>query len=333
MLVGAWALSWLVTLLVLRAPSSATLTSSQCRLLGLDESVYSREYKSANRLGSDGRYSNKRSIDEDGPVTDFKYESVDDSESTMAKMSHSNLKSGQESVHSNLLLEATRRADERTKQHLESTKPSAYSNFLLSAVTSPGCHRQSPATSPAQVPLKSSPSPYLVPGYRSPGHRDWAGHQHAAPHLHNHCSRGFDTPFREGENIAAITGMLYICTSLSFVVCRTLMSVCCLPWQLHGPIISLPREIEPIFALTPVQRPHRMRHPEELYNACLPHHHVCLYPRLLFQAIQQRQGDFHRATMSDPLGAPLLTNSTHRLLRVTALLHRTIINVMTLLLR
>jgi hypothetical protein len=103
-LVGAWALSWLVTLLVLRAPSSATLTSSQCRLLGLDESVYSREYKSANRLGSDGRYSNKRSIDEDGPVTDFKYESVDDSESTMAKMSHSNLKSGQESVHSNLLL-------------------------------------------------------------------------------------------------------------------------------------------------------------------------------------------------------------------------------------
>lgn len=112
-------------------------------------------------------------------------------------------------------LDATRRQEERIRKEIESKRPSAYSNFLLSAVTSPGSRHRSPITSPS--PSKgsrnnerlaySSPysSPYLVPGYRSSGQRDLSGRLHASPHLHNHCSSAFNNPYREGESMAALT--------------------------------------------------------------------------------------------------------------------------------
>ena len=110
-------------------------------------------------------------------------------------------------------VEKARRNEERAKQLLESNKPSPYSNFLLSAVTSPGCHKRGPVSSPTMT--SSAPYPYLVPGYRSPGYRDSKGQKHAAPHLHNHCSRGYDSPYREGESLAAITGDLNTSTPKS----------------------------------------------------------------------------------------------------------------------
>lgn len=104
--------------------------------------------------------------------------------------------------------ELATRADQHTRRHLESQKPSAYSNFLLSAVTSSGCHNRSPNPCDSRPSLSaeiSSSSPYLVPGYHSQGYRDQQGRYHASPHLHNHASRGFRSPYRDGENYACIT--------------------------------------------------------------------------------------------------------------------------------
>ena len=96
------------------------------------------------------------------------------------------------------------RVEERSRKQLEMKKPSPYSNFLLSAVTGPGCHNRSPD---GRSRTASSSTPYLVPGYHSPGHRDIYGRSHASPHLHNHASRGFHSPYREGENFTNITGL------------------------------------------------------------------------------------------------------------------------------
>jgi len=199
-----WSCSWLLSLAMCSSSAGkAPLSAQQCRLLGLDEATFSRgAVKPATPLARGGQGRSARGqraqeseIEGGGPMTDFCYKKDEDRQQASTGQTLASA--------SSLNAETARRDEERTKKELESNKPSSYSNFLLSAVTSPGCHKHSPASSPS--PVTTAPSPFLVPGYRSPGHRDSTGHKHAAPHLHNHCSRGFNSPYREGESLAAIT--------------------------------------------------------------------------------------------------------------------------------
>lgn len=168
-----WSTLWLISLF-LCSPSSSVLTPQQRALLGLQQQP--SESSSSVHAGSSQDTTSSSSI------------TVEKKIATGAALTGTSRRPPE-------VMKA-----ELTRKQLEAAKPSAHSNFLLSAVTSPGRDRQHR--------LSDSSSPRLVNSC------DLRGHQHVTPHLHNHVSCAFNSPSRQGENLASITGeTLYPFTS------------------------------------------------------------------------------------------------------------------------
>lgn len=194
-------------------------------------------------------------------MTDFCYDPVAPTSTSSTTSTSTSIASS-----ASVLQQATRRAEEWARQRPESSKPSAYSNFLLSAVTSLGCH----GAGSGSGSRGASCSP------RRP----------AAPHLHNHCSRGADSsPHREGENFATITGTFKCSHSLTTpYVLRNVLSYAAdnaavLLLQPRAPTTCRLRTIAPTFRAEAPPRPAPRSSPGQpraaLYSACSPRRRAC----------------------------------------------------------